>query len=298
MNRHSKIIGSIDDLSDGDINRLFFAARSNTLFGQANYDSAVLMTVFFEPSTRTRLSFEMAALRLSMGVVTFNKETSSLIKGEGELETINNILALKPDVLVIRSTSRFDATLYQGHELSVINGGDGINEHPTQALADCFTLLNHWQTDSFYNKRILIIGDLKHSRVAHSNIKLMSRLGARVSLLAPDCFTMTSNAEQLACINSFADLDGPIDAVMCLRVQKERMNEELLMNDQVYHAQVGLSLTRFLALGSRCVVLHPGPMNVGVEIDQDVAHHQRSLILKQVRNGVLMRSSLLAHCLG
>lgn len=294
MTSKSSIIGSIDDLSDGDINRLFYAARSEA---SDCFDQAVLMTAFFEPSTRTRLSFEMAALRLGMKTLTYSPENSSQQKGETELDTINNLLALGPAILVIRSKNLLCVDQFAPHRSSIINGGDGTNEHPTQSLTDCFTLINYWQVDDFAHKTILIVGDVAHSRVARSNIKLMKRMGAKVVVLAPSCFMLQDDVGQDYELGSFDELSYPVDAVMCLRVQKERMNHESLLDDKEYHRRFGLSMSRFLDLGNKTVILHPGPMNIGIEIDRDVAVHERSLILEQVTYGVSVRASLMRFCL-
>jgi aspartate carbamoyltransferase catalytic subunit len=289
-----KIIYSIDDFTDVDLINLLFPVKHKKII---NFSTAVLMTAFMEPSTRTRLSFEMAALRLGMKTVTFMPENSSLKKGEAEEECLANLLALGPDILVIRSKNAFSKEKFLGSKTSVINGGDGIWEHPTQSLIDVFTLFNHWQVKSLVNKNILIIGDICHSRVARSNIKLMSRLGAKVILLAPKEFFLLENLGQSKTYSSFDDLDCHVDAIMVLRIQKERMNNEMGFDDKQYYEAYGLSLKRFLAFGNDAVLLHPGPVNLNVEIDRDVAYHQRSLIMDQVRNGIIVRSSLLAMCL-
>lgn len=295
MKQQGKIIGSVDDLTDGEAERLFFAARTKNLGDIAYPKPAVLMTAFFEPSTRTRLSFEMAAHRLGIRVLNFNAESSSLEKGESYGDTLLNLLSLKPDVLVVRSSFPFYVPSCHDEGTSIINGGDGVNEHPTQALTDCFTLLNHWQTDNLRNKKILIVGDIAHSRVARSNIKLLNRFGASVYMLAPKNYSIESNFASN--INSFGDIDGSIDAVMCLRLQKERILKGHALANEEYIDSYSLTLERFLSLGEHCVVLHPGPINLGVEIEDAVKNHSRSLILEQVKHGVSVRAALILHCI-
>lgn len=295
MTQQGKIIGSVDDLTDAEIGRLFWTARTKNLGGLLSPKPAVLMTAFFEPSTRTRLSFEMAAHRLGLRVLSFNAESSSLKKGESYGDTLENLLCLRPDILVVRSSFPFYVPPCYGEMTAIINGGDGINEHPTQALTDCFTLLNHWETDNLENKKILIVGDIAHSRVARSNIKLLNRLGALVFMLAPKSYKIESNIG--VNINSFGDINGPIDAVMCLRLQKERILKEQLMVNEEFIASYSLTLERFLSLGDHCVVLHPGPVNLGVEMADEVKNHSRSLILEQVKHGVSVRAALITHCI-
>lgn len=294
MGQGCNILTSVDDLSDHDLSKIFFHARSKKFH---EYKEAVLMTAFFEPSTRTRLSFEMAAYRLGMRVSTFSQVTSSQQKGETFRDTIDNLLALGPDVLVIRCKESLNQNNFSSQDSIIINGGDGIGEHPTQALADCFTLLSHWRTDSMQGKKILIVGDLAHSRVAHSDIRLMKRLSAEVILLAPRQLQPCDSLLHAQYIERFEQVPRDLDAVMCLRIQKERIQEGCLMSDGDYRRDFGLSLERFLSLSDKCVVLHPGPMNVGIEIERDTAVHERSLILEQVRHGVTIRAALISHML-
>lgn len=293
-----KSIISINDLADDDISRLFFASRSALDdHSRKRWHNAVVMTAFFEASTRTRLSFELAACRLGMQTCTFSAASSSMCKGESVEETINNLIAMSPDLLVIRQQQQLDTASLALENVSVINAGDGINEHPTQALLDCFTLVNHFKSDNLFNRRILIIGDIAHSRVAHSNIRLMSRLGAQVTLLSPEEFRLQCNLGQEESISSFNECTDNYDAVMCLRLQKERMAHGFGFGDQEFFDQFGLTLKRLERLGSGCVVLHPGPMNCGVEIEASVAHGPRSLMRQQVKNGVLVRAALMEFCL-
>lgn len=295
-----KLIISVDDLLVDDISRLFYASRTmaSTFAGVARkFSPAVLMTAFFEASTRTRLSFEIAACRLGMQVCTFNVASSSMSKGESVLATISNLVAMSPDILVIRSPDQLELATLSLDQVAVINAGDGVNEHPSQAMLDCFTLVNYFKSDDLAQKRILIIGDVVHSRVAHSNIKLMSKLGAEVTLLAPEPFRMQASLGQRWSISDYEDCAGDYDAVMCLRIQKERMSQEGGFSDREFFEQYGLTNKRLERLGKNCVVLHPGPMNLGVEIEDQVAYGPRSLIRQQVKNGVLVRAALMEFCL-
>lgn len=280
----SKSILSIDDLSDGDLDRLFCVAKEIKAKKYSKKFEAVMMTAFFEPSTRTRLSFEMAAHRLGIKVSTFTKENSSMIKGEDFRHTMSNLKALNPDVLVVRAEQKLEQGL---SNIAVINAGDGVNEHPSQALLDSFTLLEHFQCEDLYGKRVLIMGDVGHSRVARSNIKLLKRLGASIVLLSP-----TGNIDDLEHVNNFNDLLGNFSAVMLLRLQKERIKDL-----SSYPKNFSLNKEKLFLKLKNCVVLHPGPMNIGEEIEEDVANCRESLIFRQVENGVHMRASMLAHCL-
>lgn len=285
---------SIDDLTKSDVSRLFFALRS-TKRKQVFENCPVMMTCFLEPSTRTRLSFEMAASRLGIKTINFDASSSSMKKGESWRETLLTLDALGPDVIITRTPFQLEAELVSQLKASLINGGDGTNEHPTQALLDAFTLLEHFGGDDLNGKRIVILGDTAHSRVAHSNIKLLLRLKAHISLLSPPSLSMKHPDCEM--LSDFGELRGPIDAVMVLRIQKERLMGVCEMSDEEYFSRYGLSRKRFDALGAHCVLLHPGPMNAGVEIDASLREHPRSLIVQQVENGVLMRMKLIEQCL-
>lgn len=285
---------SIDDLTDSEVSRLFFAARSSQELPVFSH-RPILLTSFFEPSTRTRLSFEMAALSLGLQVSHFDALSSSMKKGETWEETMSTLDALGPDLIVCRVPFQLDRQFLSALKSPIINGGDGINEHPTQALLDCYTLLEHFGCDDLHNKRILIIGDIAHSRVAHSNIKLMTRLGAKVSLLSPPSFA--SQDHSLEALTHFNDVEGNFDVAMTLRIQKERLVGGCQMSDDEYFKAYGLDLSRFLELGKNCVLLHPGPMNIATEISANVVCHPRSLIRRQVKNGVNIRLRLMQDAL-
>jgi aspartate carbamoyltransferase catalytic subunit len=296
--RELRHIISVDDLSDGDIGRLFYAARGfKKNKATKKFEGAVCITAFFEPSTRTRLSFELAAHRLGLGVSSFHLESSSLLKGESRKETLNNLFALEPDVLILRQGQKLDLGEFAINTTVVINGGDGVNEHPSQALLDCFTLLEHFASDNLQGRKILIVGDVHHSRVARSNIKLMKRLLAHVSLLTPLEFGPLFDFLDLPQFHDFDHIKEKFDVVMCLRLQKERLGKGLIISDEELKRRFGLSFARLLSLGEACVMLHPGPVNEGVDMDESLLRHSRSLIAEQVKNGVLVRAALFEHCL-
>lgn len=288
---------SIDDLNDGDVGRLFFRARSfATDLRNLNKGSVIVMTAFFEPSTRTKLSFATASLRLGFDILNFDPESSSLKKQESFEDTLRTLASLGIDLLITRTSRALEEQFIRTLPCSFINAGDGINEHPTQALLDCFTLLQAWRCDDFCGKKILIIGDVAHSRVARSNLKLMRRLGAEVAILAPSTFLLSEASEKLLSYERFKDLPNNFDAVMVLRIQKERLEDPLLFSDIEYFRAFGMSKKRLDSLGPQCLILHPGPINISIEIDEDAAYGPNSLIKAQVQNGVYVRAALMEYC--
>lgn len=254
----------------------------------------VVLSLFFEPSTRTRVSFELAAHRLGARVINWDQEHSALVKGETFDDTITTLNAMRPDAIIIRH-SEYGAPDYVAARVDcpVINAGDAHREHPTQALLDALTLRQHF--GQLEGLTVAICGDVSHSRVASSDIQLLSRLGARVRVIAPQNLMPTSFAvEGVESFNRLEDGLPGCDAVMMLRLQKERMGEGLVESDAAFHAQYGLTLERLNLAGKHAVVLHPGPMNRGIEIADSVADDPaRSLILKQVENGVAVRMAVL-----
>ncbi len=280
---------SSDDITDSDLGRLFFATRSNDLSRLS--DNCIVMTCFFEPSTRTRLSFEMASLRLGARTINFDSSTSSMKKGESWEESLYTIAALAPDLIIGRTAFNLEHDFFRDFPISYINAGDGVNEHPTQALLDTFTLLEYFKSDDLWGRKILVVGDSLHSRVAHSSIKLLKRLGASVSVLAPkELRIMDSTIENF---DSFDEVCENFDAVMVLRLQKERLSAKLQIEDNHYFHLYGLSKEKFALLGDKCVILHPGPMNIGIDIESGLSEHPRSLIRRQVHNGLRIRTELL-----
>jgi len=252
-----------------------------------------ILTLFFETSTRTQISFSIAAKRLSADVVNFSQATSSVKKGETLLDTARNIEAMKVDGVVIRHSAPGAAAFLGQHlEAFVINAGDGAHEHPTQALLDLMTMRQHF--GSVKNLSALIIGDITHSRVARSNIFGLRTLGARVAICAPHTL-IPVEIEKLG-VEVFHNLDEIIhdfDVVMALRIQLERQQAGLFPSVREYRTLYGLTRERVGRMKPKSVIMHPGPTNRGVEIDPDVADGEKSVILEQVKNGVALRMAVL-----
>ena len=264
-------------------------------------------TVFMEPSTRTRLSFETAAKRLSADTMTFTAASSATVKGESLRDTVETIDAMGIDAMVIRHhASGAPLRVTEWTKASVINAGDGTHEHPTQALLDCYTILETLTArgggegpGDLSGVRIAIVGDIKHSRVARSNVLAFSALGAEVVLVAPRTL-MPASLEGWP-VEATGDFDaalGELDVVYLLRIQAERLGEVLLPSLDEYHWRYGLTRARAAALKKDALIMHPGPMIRGVEISPDVADLPASLVTRQVRNGVLVRMAVLFHLLG
>ena len=263
-----------------------------------------VVNLFYEDSTRTRISFEAAAKRLSADVINFSAKGSSVSKGESLKDTALTLEAMGADAVVIRhNSSGAPHRLANAGWISggVVNAGDGTHEHPTQALLDAFTLRNHLRNGEGDLKgvNVTIVGDVLHSRVARSNVLLLNTLGAKVRLVAPPTL-LPYGVEDWDCEVSY-DLDALLegsDAVMMLRVQRERMNAAYFPNAHEYSNRYGLNVTRMNRLSESAVVMHPGPMNRGMEISADVADSQRSVIVEQVANGVSVRMAVLYLILG
>jgi aspartate carbamoyltransferase catalytic subunit len=255
--------------------------------------------LFFEPSTRTRISFELAAKRLSADVINFTGDAkSSLSKGESFKDTAQTLQAMGVDAIVVRHSSA-GAPLRLSHwvEASVINGGDGAHEHPTQALLDLYSIREHFP--SFKGLRVGIVGDILHSRVARSNVLALRTMGARVVLVGPP--TLIPPAIGGWGVEVVHDLEAvlpTLDVVYLLRMQRERQNEQLVPSLREYASFWGLDLRRVDLMKPEAVIMHPGPMNRGVEISAEVADLDRSIITDQVTNGVAVRMSLLYLMLG
>ena len=252
-----------------------------------------IANLFFEDSTRTRISFEIAEKRLSADVVNFSVSGSSIKKGESLVDTVNNILAMKVDMIVVRHPDPMVA-LYLSKQINtcIINAGDGTHEHPTQALLDCYSLLEKF--DSLDDKKIAIVGDIAHSRVALSNIYALKMLGARIRLCGP-LSLMPRNIERLGVEISDNLLDTLkwCDATNMLRVQSERLNQYAIPSLREYALQYGLTNDVLRKIGKDIIILHPGPINRGIEISSEVANSSRALILDQVENGVAIRMAVI-----
>lgn len=294
----------IDGLTRADAELILETARS---FHEVNTRALKKVPVlrgrtvallFFENSTRTRLSFELAAKRLSADTLSFSASGSSVSKGETLIDTARNIEAMGPDLVVMRhEQSGAHHLLLRAMSGAVINAGDGQHEHPTQALLDAFTLLERFgrtPQDGLHGKTIAIVGDIAHSRVARSNMLLLPMLGARVRVCGPR--TMLPPGLEQYGVEATDDVDAAlegVDAVMTLRIQKERISGARMASDGDYFHRFGLTKERFRHLPERALVMHPGPINRGVEIDHDVADDPRAVILQQAENGVAVRMAVL-----
>jgi aspartate carbamoyltransferase catalytic subunit len=261
----------------------------------------MVVNLFFENSTRTRTTFELAAKRLSADVLNVNIATSSASKGEGLLDTIRNIEAMHVDMFVVRHAESGAAHFIARHvapHISVVNGGDGRHSHPTQAMLDMFTIRK--LKGDFSALKVAIVGDVLHSRVARSEILALNTLGAaEVRVVAPKTL-LPANAESLG-VKVFYDLDeglADVDVVIMLRLQRERMSGAFLPSEHEYFSCFGLTEERLRHAKPDALVMHPGPINRGVEIDSRVADGPQSVILQQVSNGIAVRMAVMSLLLG
>lgn len=282
---------SISSLGDSQLDQFFARAQDYALDPRSGRDRLAGRTIFncfYENSTRTAMSFAQAAARLGAQAITLSVEHSSVKKGETLADTARTLGAMGPDALVLRHRHNGAAEEVAALvDCPVINAGDGTNEHPTQALLDALTLRQHFGT--LEGRTISIIGDIAHSRVAHSNAQLLPRLGATVRLAGPPALVPADAGN-----HSIDEAIAGADAVMMLRVQRERLDEELGDAPGEYLRLYGLTAERLALAAPGAVVLHPGPMNRGVEIADEVADLVgRSLILRQVANGVATRMAVL-----
>jgi len=263
-----------------------------------------VVNLFFEDSTRTRISFESAAKRLSADVINFSAKGSSVSKGESLKDTAQTLQAMGADAVVIRHGASGAAQRLADSgwiSASVINAGDGTHEHPTQALLDAYTIRSKFPelTKDFNGLRVAIVGDILHSRVARSNVLLLTKLGATVTLVAPPTLIPVGVSDWKAKVSY--DLDSvlkDVDVLMMLRVQSERMANSFFPSEREYSRGYGLDLTRLNSLSSNSIVMHPGPMNRGLEISAESADSHKSVVLAQVSNGVLVRMAVLYQLLG
>lgn len=279
-------------------------ASENTVRKFPTLRGRTVVNLFFEDSTRTRISFEAAAKRLSADVINFAAKGSSVSKGESLKDTALTLEAMGADAVIVRHGASgaphrlAHAGWIQG---AVINAGDGTHEHPTQALLDAFTMRRHLRdgVGDLAGVRVAIVGDILHSRVARSNVHLLHTLGAHVTLIAPPTL-IPVGAHAWPCGISY-DLDAvlpQVDVVMMLRVQQERMHDAFFPSAREYSRRYGLDARRMNLLAPSAIVMHPGPMNRGMEISADVADAPRSVIVEQVTNGVHVRMAVLYLLLG
>ena len=299
MGLKRKDLLSLTDLSADDITLILETADSfKEVSGREIKKVPALrgktvVNLFFEPSTRTRTSFELAAKRLSADVINFSPSSSSVVKGETLLDTARNIEAMQADIIVLRPSSAGAAeTLARGVKSSVINAGDGWHEHPTQALLDLYTIRSRRM--GFAGLRVAIVGDVAHSRVARSNIFALTKLGAEVRVAVPPTM-IPLQISQLG-VQVYHNLDEAlrgVNVIMMLRLQLERQGRALFPTIREYARHYGLTSERVKLAETGAIVMHPGPINRGVEIAPDVADSLSSVILDQVANGVAVRMGIL-----
>jgi aspartate carbamoyltransferase catalytic subunit len=289
----------IDDLSKDDIYRLLETAEAMREIGERPIKKVptlrgkTVVNLFYEPSTRTRTSFEIAEKRLSADTLNIAVQSSSVLKGETLADTAMNIEAMSPDMIVLRHASSGACHLLSRICRSrIINAGDGMHEHPTQALLDAFTIRQHKK--SIEGLKVVIIGDLLHSRVLRSNVLLLTKLGADVWVSGPPTL-VPRGIEQLGVrvTTSVEDAVADADVIMMLRIQQERMQGAYFPSLREYFNLFGMTVERISRAQPDVIIMHPGPMNRGVEIASEVADGPYSVILEQVANGVAVRMAVL-----
>ena len=298
---------SIEDLDADDILSILSLAESMAEVNSRAIPKVpalrgrTVVSLFFEDSTRTRLSFETAAKRLSADTMTFSVGTSSVNKGESLRDTVETVSAMGVDAFVVRhKTAGVPWQLSQWTDAAIVNAGDGWHQHPTQALLDCFTIRNRLNRPGrFDGVRIAIVGDIKHSRVARSDAQAFAKLGAKVTLVAPA--TLLPPTLEGWSVDTCADLDEVlpvVDVLYMLRMQLERQDQALVPSMREYSERYGLDQRRARRLQEHAIVMHPGPMNRGVEMVIDPAELPGSAIIDQVTNGVSVRMAVLFQLLG
>jgi aspartate carbamoyltransferase catalytic subunit len=309
ISNNSKInhLISTDDLNYESIIEIFDMAESFFKIGQRDIKKIPLLrgkticNLFFENSTRTRTTFEIAAKRLSADVINLDIPTSSQSKGESIFDMVDNLIAMGTDIFVVRHPEAGVPNKIANHVASnihIINGGDGSNAHPTQGLLDAFTIRKFKK--NFSTLKIAIVGDIQHSRVAKSEINVLSTLGAKeIRVIGPKSL-MPDNIDQLK-VKVFHTMEEglkDVDVVMMLRIQKERMNNDTIPSESEYFKSFGLNQKRLKIAKDNALVLHPGPINRGVEIESEVADGKQSVILNQVKYGIAIRMAVMAMMVG
>ena len=279
----------------------FLEKKDIKLDGYTSLNGKTVCNLFFENSTRTQTTFEIAAKRLSANVINLDIATSSQSKGESILDLINNLIAMSVDIFVIRHSEPGIPELIAKNIKSnahIINAGDGNREHPTQGLLDAFTIRKFKK--KFSNLKVAIVGDIEHSRVAKSEISILSTLGAKeIRVIGPKAL-MPSNIEDLN-VNVFHTMEEglrDVDVIMMLRIQKERMSNKSVPSESEYFKSFGLNQKRLKIAKDDALVLHPGPINRGVEIESEVADGKQSVILNQVKNGIAIRMAVMVMMIG
>jgi len=301
---HRKHLLTLEDLSLAEITQVHTtaAAFKKVLARRVKRVPALrgktVVNLFLEPSTRTRMSFDMAAKLLSAEVISFDAASSSTTKGETLRDTAQNIQALNADIIVLRhACSGSPLYLSRVLKIPVINAGDGAHEHPTQGLLDTFTMQEH--LGALRGRKVVILGDILFSRVARSNIHALVKMGAAVTLVGPS--TLVPEWFTDLGVKVSHDLRGALadaEVVMLLRIQHERQSSGHFPSIGEYTSMFGLNKTRASWLNPRAIIMHPGPINRGVEIDSDLADGPRSVILEQVTNGIAIRMAVLYLCAG
>ena len=298
MNFKNRDVISIYDFSKEELLHILKTAKKMENERSKLLDGKILATLFFEPSTRTRLSFEIAAKRMSGDTFNISASTSSATKGETLIDTARNLEAMNPDIVIIRhSSSGAPHLLAQNINCSIINAGDGAHEHPSQGLLDIMTVLDHKKSIEGLN--ITIVGDISHSRVAHSDIIGFTKLGANVRLAGPPTL-MPVAVERLGgtVYTDIREAVADADVVMALRIQQERQDDPLFPSLREYAIRYGINRELLKLAKDDVLVMHPGPINRGVEMSPDVADGVESVILEQVTNGVAVRMALLYLLMG
>ena len=300
MGLSTKHLLGIKDLNKDDISLILHTAEQfkevlqRPIKKVPSLRDVTIVNLFFENSTRTRISFELAEKRLSADTINFTSSGSSVSKGETLLDTVNNILSMKVDMVVMRHGASGAPHFLAKHiPAAIINAGDGINEHPTQALLDAFSIRE--KTGGLEGKKIAVIGDIMHSRVAQSNIYLLNKMGAEVTVCGPPTLIPKYISEALGVRVNYS-LKKTLewcDVANVLRIQLERQNQVLFSSLREYNLVYGIKRQMLDELKKDIVIMHPGPINRGVEIDSDVADSGQSIILQQVENGVAVRMAVL-----
>ena len=301
MQLSTKHLLGIKDLLPEDISTILTTAKQfkevlqRPIKKVPSLRDVTIVNLFYENSTRTRISFELAEKRLSADTINFSASGSSVSKGETLLDTVNNILSMKVDMVVMRHSAS-GAPHFLAQQLkdtAIVNAGDGINEHPTQALLDAFSILE--KTGSLNGCKVLLVGDIMHSRVALSNIYLLKKMGAEVMVAGPPTLIPKYITEALG-VKVEYNLKNALkwcDVANVLRIQLERQNQVLFSSLREYNLSYGVTRKLLDEVGKEIVIMHPGPINRGVEIDSDVADSHNSIILHQVENGVAVRMAVL-----
>jgi len=301
MQLSTKHLLGIKELTSGDISSILATATNfkevlqRPIKKVPSLRDVNIVNLFYENSTRTRISFELAEKRLSADTINFAASGSSVSKGETLLDTVNNILSMKVDMLVMRHSSSGAPHFLARHlpHTAIVNAGDGINEHPSQALLDAFSIIEKFGT--LQGKKIVLVGDIMHSRVALSNIYLLTKMGAEVMLAGPPTL-IPKYIEQALNVKVEYNLRKALewcDVANILRIQLERQNQVLFSSLREYNLSYGVTSKMLDSIKKDIVIMHPGPINRGVEIDSDVADSRHSIILQQVENGVAVRMAIL-----